>query len=120
MEYSTQSKSSNSSHEIDIPLIQQFWNLLFLFFSVCVSRSSLAAVNTWRAPRAQDVSASAISFDGTGYLFAEQMADVEDFDADIRILDITTRPNEERDGLVLYAYDRDVRYWNALSVDLQV
>lgn len=55
------------------------------------------------------MSAPTISFDGTGYLFAEQLADVEDFNSRVRSFSITTRPNEERDGLVLYAYDRDVR-----------
>ena len=93
-------------------LVQQLDIILPLYFChfLCVlNRSLLAAVNTWRAPRAQTTSAPSISFDGTGYLFVMQMADVQRFDSNLRTLTITTRPNEERDGLVLYAYDREVR-----------
>lgn len=86
-----------------------FTRQLCILIVLCVCRSSLASVNTWRAPRDQPSSAPTISFDGTGYLFTEQLADFENFDSSVRILRVTTRPNEERDGLVLYAYDRDVR-----------
>lgn len=77
---------------------------IILFF-----RSSIAAANIWRAARAGASPASSLSFDGNGYLFVEQLSDVVDFTIDLREIEIITRPNEENDGLVFYAYDQEVR-----------
>ena len=76
----------------------------------------MASANIWRAPRAQRSSNSAISFDGDGYLFVEQFADNGDFVQSEREMAIITRPNEERDGLVMYAYDEAVSETRSMSV----
>lgn len=82
-------------------------------------RSSLASLNIWRAPRAQSAPTPALSFDGTGYLFVDKLADIPTFapvsGRGIVRMEITTRPNVEREGLVLYAYDKDVRHQIDLS-----
>ena len=65
-------------------------------------------MNTWHAPRGTLTTAAAISFDGQGYLWVEQFGSVPNFNANARTMRIITRPNDERDGLVLYAYDKMV------------
>jgi len=71
--------------------------------------------NTWHGI---DLSASAISFNGNGYLKVEQLANIPNFDQTVRRLNVYTRPNNEADGIVVYAYDTTVSllafssYWS--------
>ena len=66
---------------------------------------TLVSPNTWHGI---DLSASAISFNGNGYLKVEQLANIPNFNQLVRGLNVYTRPNNESDGLVLYAYDTTV------------
>ena len=68
-------------------------------------RNELATVNAWHA--SQTSTAAAISFDGSGYLFVEEFS-TSSFSSSLRHLTITLRPNDESDGLVIYAYDSTV------------
>ena len=60
-------------------------------------------VNAWHA--SQTSTSSAISFNGMGYLYVEQLSGTSRFSSDMRRMTITLRPNDESDGLVLYAFD---------------
>ena len=71
-------------------------------------RSFLASANVWR-PSGSAFTSSIIAFDGNGYLFVEELANVKAFTNTIRRVTITARNVGERDGLVLYAFDKSVR-----------
>ena len=77
----------------------------------CLYRSEVASANTWTAPTGALTPSSVISFDGAGYLFVEQFSDIDDFVQNLRSIVVITRPNEESDGLVMYAYDEEVSTW---------
>ena len=77
-----------------------------MWLNICFHRNELATVNAWHA--SQISTAAAISFDGMGYLFVEQLSSITEFSSQFRRMIITVRPNDESDGLVLYAYDSTV------------
>ena len=70
---------------------------LCIFFQL---RNELATTNAWHA--SQTSTASAISFDGMGHLFVERFSSIS---SGFGMMTITLQPNDESDGLVLYAYD---------------
>ena len=72
-------------------------------------RNELATENTWHGPRDTLSSSATISFDGRGFLWVEQLGNVVNFNVAMRTFTIITRPNNEADGLVLYAFDPQVR-----------
>ena len=74
-------------------------------------RSNQASNNIWRAPSS---SANPLSFNGEGYLFVEQFANEVDIPAPT--ISVILRPNDERDGLVLYAYDDSIDVSTACSL----
>lgn len=63
-------------------------------------------MNAWHASSTS--TAAAISFDGTGYLYVDQFSSLSSFSTLFRTMVITVRPNDERDGLVLFAFDPQV------------
>ena len=63
-------------------------------------------MNAWHASSTS--TAAAISFDGAGYLYVDQFSSLSSFSSQFRTMDITIRPNDERDGLVLFAFDPQV------------
>ena len=69
-------------------------------------RNELATVNAWHASPTS--TAAAISFDGTGYLYVEQLSSISSFSFPFRSMIVTLRPNDESDGLVLFAFDSEV------------
>ncbi len=71
-------------------------------------RNELAIQNTWQGPRDTLSAAAAISFDGSGFLWVEQLGNVVNFNRNRRTFTVISRPNSEEDGLVLYAYDPEV------------
>jgi hypothetical protein len=71
-----------------------------------IFRNELATVNAWHASSTS--TAAAISFDGTGYLYIDQFSSLSSFSSLFRSMDITIRPNDERDGLILFAFDPQV------------
>lgn len=80
----------------------------WLCASLLTYRNELAIQNTWQGPRDTLSSAAAISFDGSGFLWVEQLGNVVNFNTGRRTFNIISRPNSEEDGLVLYAYDPEV------------
>jgi len=79
-------------------------------FSFVYCRNELATQNMWQGPRDTLSSAAVISFDGSGFLWVEQLSNVARFgNTNRRSMTIITRPNSEEDGLVLYAYDPQVQ-----------
>ena len=75
--------------------------MLFLCLIIfIIPRNELATVNAWHASPTS--TASAISFDGTGYLFVEELGGIR---SGFRMMTITLRSTDESDGLVLFAYD---------------
>ena len=66
----------------------------------------MATVNAWHASSTS--TAAAISFDGSSYLYVEQFSSLSTFSSLFRTMVITVRPNDERDGLVLFAFDPEV------------
>ena len=81
-------------------------NCMNVYHCYIYFRNELATVNAWHASSTS--TAAAISFDGTGYLYVDQFSGLSSFSSFIRSIDITMRPNNERDGLVLFAFDPQV------------
>ena len=76
---------------------------------MCCFRSQLAAAVAWHAQKGFPSTASALSFDGRGYLFTQQ------FGTDTRFgrspsqqFVLYLRPNDASRGLVMYAYQPQV------------
>ena len=63
-------------------------------------------MNAWHASSTS--TAAAISFDSSGYLYVDQFSSLSTFSSSFRTMAITMRPNDEQDGMVLFAFDPQV------------
>ena len=63
-------------------------------------------MNAWHASPTS--TAAAISFDSSGYLYVDQFSSLSTFSSSFRTMVITMRPNDEQDGMVLFAFDPQV------------